>query len=375
MEYVKDINKYPEDEIEDEINYDKKEDKLLDYFKIIYERPRRDGLEPEVRWKCPEDIPIESRVSYHYCRIGHDHFQLLTEYNNIEGNMKYLNRLMLVFNFLKKEYGYLDKDILFSHELSILRFSAKALKQGYLITKQLEYALYGYEMILKELSGNKLEAVWEWRAYPTNIDGKGEDAFNFEAFKKKIREIVEIKLDFSGFIINEEEIFTLIRKNERWLDLERDLIIYRERKKGKYLQDLADNFGIKYNSVSMVDKKVSGAVSYWKGKKFEDFVYKRLKKSGLFEKVIKEAGKGEADILAYAKDGKELYIYSIKNLKINRKPYWLTKEELRTEVERAVLQGLDYKVHLILLVFDNFHDIVKQFKIDYNNPRNINISK
>ncbi|MHA1328781.1 MAG: hypothetical protein ACTSRH_15905 [Promethearchaeota archaeon] len=69
-----------------------------------------------------------------------------------------------------------------------------------------------------------------------------------------------------------------------------------------------------------------------------------------------------------------MFIYSLKNLKIDRKPYWLTKEELRPELERAKIYSLDYEVHLILLVFDNYHNIVKQFNIDYNNPKNINIS-
>ena len=109
---------------------------------------------------------------------------------------------------------------------------------------------------------------------------------------------------------------------------------------------------------------------------FEDFIEKRLKESNLFKDVIKEAGKGEADILAYVKGGKELYIYSLKNIKIDRTPYWLiTKEELLPELKRALLQTLDYKVHLILLVFDNYNNQVKQFIVDYNKPENIDISK
>ncbi len=182
-------------------------------------------------------------------------------------------------------------------------------------------------------------------------------------------------LDFRDFRYTNEQIFDLIRKNEKWHDINRDITIYQERKKGKYLDELAENFGIKFNSISMVLKKVSGSINYYKGKLFEDFVEKRLKESGLFEKVIKEAGKGEADILAYTKDGKDLYIYSLKNIKINRKPYWLTKEELRPELERALLQSLDYKIHLVLLIFDNYNNKVKQIQIDYNNPKNIDISR
>lgn len=181
-------------------------------------------------------------------------------------------------------------------------------------------------------------------------------------------------LDFRDFQYSNEQIFELIKKNEKWHDIKRDLTIYQERQKGKSLDELAMNFGIKFNSISMVVSKVQGAINYYQGKLFEDFVEKRLKESKLFEKVIKEAGKGEADIIAYPKNNGELYIFSLKNIKINRKPYWLTKEELRPELERAKLQSLDYKIYLILLVFDNHNNKVKQFQIDYNNPKNIDIS-
>ena len=180
---------------------------------------------------------------------------------------------------------------------------------------------------------------------------------------------------FVGFTFTEDQLFDLIRKNEKWHDIDRDLTIYQEKKKGKYLQELADNFGIKFNSISMVCKKVQGTVNYWKGKLFEDFVYKRLKESNLFKDVKKEAGKGESDILAYTKNDNELYIYSLKNIKINRKPYWLEKGEIRPELENAKLCSLDYNISLILLVFDNHNNKVKRFQIDYNNPENIDISK
>ena len=222
---------------------------------------------------------------------------------------------------------------------------------------QLKKIFNFYKYFLEEDEQNKIDTK-EAIEVLTAFEKQTFDTFKFDTFK-----------------CSEEDIFTLIRKNKRWRDIERDLTIYQEKGKGKYLQELADKFAIDFTTVSGIAKKVSGAVSYYKGKLFEDFVETRLKQSGLFEKVIKEAGKGDADILAYTKDGKELYIYSIKNLKIDRKPYWLTKEELRSELERAVLQILDHKVHLLLLVFDNFNNKVKQFEIDYNNPKNVDISK
>ena len=179
---------------------------------------------------------------------------------------------------------------------------------------------------------------------------------------------------FNDFFYTDDQIYDLIRKNAKWRNIERDITIFRERQKGKYLQELADKFGIKFNAISMVLIKVQGAVNRWKGKLFEDFIEKRLKQSGLFERVVKEAGKGECDISVYLKDGKKIIIYSLKNIKIDRKPYWLTVEELRPEIKRAKLQAKDYEVVLRLLVFDNYNNQIRQFKIDCDHPVNINIS-
>ena len=202
------------------------------------------------------------------------------------------------------------------------------------------------------------------------IDTK-EKIEEFTDFEKQMFDIFK----FDTFKCSEEEIFTLIKKNAKWHDIERNLTIYQEKKRGKYLQEIGDNFGINFSTVSGVVTKVQGAINRWKGKLFEDFVENKLKKSGLFKDVIKEAGKGEADILAYTKDGKELYIYSIKNLKIDRKPFWLiTKEELLPELKDSKLTSLDYDTHLILLVYDNHHKKVFQTEIDYNHVENIDLT-
>ena len=73
---------------------------------------------------------------------------------------------------------------------------------------------------------------------------------------------------FDGFFCSEEEIFELIRKNEKWHDIERDLAIFKEKQKGKYLQELGENYGIDFTTVSVIVKKVQGAINYWKGKLF-----------------------------------------------------------------------------------------------------------
>lgn len=200
-----------------------------------------------------------------------------------------------------------------------------------------------------------------------------------EEIRKEITEQLSVDSQiydsFSDFVCTDDQIFDLIRKSVNWRNIERDISIFRESQEGKKQQELADKYGVKFNTISMVITKVQGAVNRWKGKLFEDFVKKRLKESGLFEKVEKLAGKGECDILAYLKDGKKLIIYSLKNLKIDRDSYCLVKEELNPELARAKLQAKDYEVQLILVVFNNHTNQIKRFKIDYKNPINIIIPK
>ncbi|KKN61164.1 hypothetical protein LCGC14_0524590 [marine sediment metagenome] len=318
-------------------------------------------------FKWEREELITDNISYQtfldYLNYGDycDYTQFIALHNNPKSNQELLNKLLDLTPKLKIE----KKNLIYYSSIIYLLKKVKDISPTYLITNQLYYLLKTIPEWFITKDGKE---IWYDDNEHYNIE------FEEPQEKPKIKRTPS-QLYFSDFSFTEEQIFNIIRKNEKWHDVERDITIYRERQKGKYLDELAENFGIKFNSISMVLKKVSGSINLYKGKLFENFVYKRLVKSKLFKNVKKEAGKGEPDILAYTKDDKELYIYSLKNIKINRKPYWLEKKELRPEIERALLQTLDYKVHLILLVFDNYRNKSKQYKIDYINPSNIDISK
>ena len=288
--------------------------------------------------------------------------EFFDQHNNPQDNRKYLNRSKKIITLLKK--NSLKDEKYLNFKLKQVEAYYRALKEGYLITSDLCILIETIEEDIYNLIGH-IDSDCSLINKP----------FNFDKLKNLLLNKDPGLIKFDGFQINNEELYDLLRKNERWYDCARDISIYLERSKGKYLQELADQFHMKRTAVSMVIKKVQGAVNYWRGKLFENFIEERLKSSRLFDKVVKDAGSGESDIKAYTKDN-ELFIYSLKNLKIDRSPHWLiTKEELLPELKDALLSKLDYETQLILLIYDNFHKEVKRIVIDYNNPKNIDISK
>jgi hypothetical protein len=329
-------------------------DKLMSINEFVVAKNQFDKAYKSEYHDIPPGVTEEEFGVYHQIIRGkiQKNLEIIFDHNTLEKNAKLLEVLVAKQNNLKKSRIYRQilsltscKDVYKIREKKF-KLCEQAIRKGYLITNQLE-----------DLDRDIKECRY---------------CFLQEKERKRPKNILD--LYFEDFSHTDEQVFNLIRKNAKWHDIERDIAIFQERQKGKYLKEIAEIFRIDFTTVSIIVKKVSGAINYWKGKLFEDFVEKRLKESGLFEKVIKDAGKGESDIKAYTKDDK-LYIYSLKNIQIDYEPYWLTKEELRPELRDALLSKLDYEVYLILLIFDNYNNQVKQFVIDYDKPENIDISK
>jgi len=319
---------------------------LLTYYEMKY-----NGIElPSKFYRAWSDL-------HHY-----DDRDFFDQNNNLQDNKKYLNRSKKVITLFKKNSLIKDEKYL-NIKLKQVKAYSKALNEGYLITSDLCFLI--------EIIGNDIYSLIGCIDSDCSLINK---PFNFDKLKNLLLNKDPSQIKFDDFQIENEDLYALLRKNEKWYDFNRDLSIFLERSEGKYIQELADQFHMKRTAVSMVIKKVSGAVNYWKGKLFEDFVEMRLKSSKLFDKVVKDAGSGESDIRAYKDD--KLYIYSLKNLKIGRKPYWLiTKEELLPELRDSKLCSLDYDTHLTLLVYDNHNKRILQTEIDYNHIKNIDLSK
>jgi len=187
-------------------------------------------------------------------------------------------------------------------------------------------------------------------------------------------------LDFADYTYSEDALLDLIRKEQKSLhNVDRDIEIYRmNRDTNKTQVQIGSIFNIGGSNVSQQISKIQGLVNYYKGKEFETFVQKKLKRSKKFGKIIKLGNPGESDILAYSKDDSELVIYSIKNLKISKSPFWLEYNELEPEIKEANRNDeSDYKnkTTMILLVYDNVHDQIIQLPYDFKNPRPIELTQ
>lgn len=71
-----------------------------------------------------------------------------------------------------------------------------------------------------------------------------------------------------------------------------------------------------------------------------------------------------------------MYIFSLKNLELNKNPYSIIVEELKPELQFAYYNYTFEKfnnVILYLIVFDSLTEKIHVEEIDFRNPVNVNI--
>ncbi|MBA7492079.1 hypothetical protein ES702_02628 [subsurface metagenome] len=285
-----------------------------------------------------------------------DFIHFVEKYNNINKNMKMINHLIYLIPRLK-----VDKAFRFLHSEYIFRVEKcfEALPQ-YLVTSQL------FD-IFKE--------ILEW--FPETKDGKVLYRESNLDFKYKFEE-PEIEEPERGnnfeFICSEKEVFDLILKEVKWRDKERDIEIYIEREKGRLLEDIAGDYKtLKLKAIGNICTKVKGAIIRYKGKLFEKHYFQYLRSLNKFDRIVWDGSSGKPDIIAYKNN--DLYIFSLKNLKIDRKKFVIKKQDLEPEFKRAYNGLLENdNIFLKLVVFDNLTDNVIERKLDFRNPKDVIIS-
>jgi len=190
------------------------------------------------------------------------------------------------------------------------------------------------------------------------------------------KSIVEVLKQFK-FDNYQEELSNYIKQNVNWLHKDRDFEIYKEIKDGTLYSEIAERLGYSISNISKINKKVQSSINNLKGRFFEIEYEKYLRDLNKFNNSeIERNGKpGQPDIYIISKN-KELYVFSLKNLELNKKSFAIVKEQLKPELEFAYQKSTFESfnmVYLFLIVFDSLTERIYIREVDYKNPSNINI--
>ena len=175
----------------------------------------------------------------------------------------------------------------------------------------------------------------------------------------KIEQQLSANLTKFKFEYNENDIFAIIQKEKEsvWKDSERDIEIYVRAKKDRTIyreivksyREINDE-----TSITKIVNKVQGEINRIAGSLLENAFSDYLIKLKLFDKVEKNGAHGQSDVIAYK--GKTLFIFSLKNIKIDKKHYYeIPVHEYYPELRLAREQKERHKkeAYCYLGIFDN----------------------
>lgn len=212
-------------------------------------------------------------------------------------------------------------------------------------------------------------------------------------------QLEEIRLDTENYWYNEEcdksllevlkqfkfdnyqnELSEFIGSNVNWLHKDRDFKIHKEIKDGTLYSEIAERLGCSISSISKINKKVQSSINNLKGRFFEIQYEKYLRSLNKFQnsEIVRDGAPGKPDMYIIDKMKKELYIFSLKNLELNKKVFTIIKDQLKPELEFAYLKNSFESfnmVELYLIVFDSLTENLHVREVDYKNPSNVNLYK
>lgn len=275
--------------------------------------------------------------------------------NTIHFNKKYLtkSKKLLKQMIKNKLWDEIDQDRALKDYTNWIQTLEDILNDGYLITRQVESLL----------------GCMSWELEDFTLKKESDSRLEFEKLEFE-------KLEFDG---SDEKVFDLIKIEVDWRKKGRDIYIFKERKKGRLLEDIAKEFKeLKdASAVRQVVKKVDGAFDYYKGLLFHRFCCNYLIKEYPDCKVESLGGKSEPDIIVTDPIRNIKTIYSIKNLKIDRENYRIPIKEIEPELNEAISSLIEYKeqLYLKLIIFDNISNKIIEKDIDFRHPTDIIIKR
>ncbi len=209
--------------------------------------------------------------------------------NTLEENKQILEQIKIEL----RDLGKLEENM---KPNELLNLCCKALENGYLISQQLRDMLFQ----LDKYKSSKIDIYKQ---------------FKFKNYQ--------------------QDLLNFIKPDIGWRNKERDFNIYVKIKKGTLYQEIAEKEEISVQAISQINSKIQNSISNLKGRFYEIEYEKYLKSLNKFKncKVVRDGSPGKPDIIIIDEKNNTMYIFSLKNLELNKNPYCVIVEELKPELQ------------------------------------------
>jgi len=234
-------------------------------------------------------------------------------------------------------------------------------------------------MVQTNLKINKcLEDLEQGNSIITKLEDIRIDTEDYWYNEECAKSIVELLKQFK-FRNYKKELSDFIKKNVNWRNKDRDFKIYNKVREGTLYSEIAERLECVISTISKTNSKVQSSINKLKGIFFEIEYEKYLKSLNIFKdcKIVRDGGPGKPDIYIIDSKNKELYVFSLKNLELNKDSFCIVKDKLMPELRFAHKYAFEKfdKVTLYLIVFDSLTEKIHVKELDYNNPSNVNIHR
>lgn len=275
------------------------------------------------------------------------------------------------------ENKLLDKELLIQY-----RTDLEALKLWKFINNIDESDKKSEQYCIKQTSikiDKCLEVLEQGLSITAQLEDIRIDTENYWYNEQCAKPIVDILKQFN-FGNYQEELSEFIKSNVNWLHKDRDFETYNKIKDGTLYSEIAERLDCSISAISKINKKVQSSINNLKGKFFEIQYEKYLRSLNKFRnsEIVRDGAPGKPDIYIIDKTKKELYVFSLKNLELNKKVFTIIKDQLKPELEFAYQNNAFESfnmVELYLIVFDSLTENLHVREVDYKNPSNVNLYK
>lgn len=188
---------------------------------------------------------------------------------------------------------------------------------------------------------------------------------------EELQERIDIDYEKEFHVSHEDILMNMKEGDVQWYDLDRDIMIFEELKRGRYGKDIAQEFELSEGQISIIKNKVQGYVNTKRGELYEIYYEKRLGLKDKYQEweIKRDGRKSQPDIYCISPEKNELHVFSIKCYELYRTSYSIPVKELKPEIQFCLKNHHEYdKIKLYNISFDHIDKKIYKHEIDYLNP-------